>query len=112
MEFRRVLFRSWDFIISSLVAHHMSNAERLAFLDFMERHASRGWFVNDLYRHAFASHGFPLLARLLRVHPIVREDGQLSIARAFRPAEWSRSEGRRVGQECGVMCRDRGSPNH
>src|SRR3546814_12757143 len=83
MEFRRVLFRSWDFIISSLVAHHMSNAERLAFLDFMERHASRGWFVNDLYRHAFAYHGFPLLARLLRLHPIVREDGQLSIARAL-----------------------------
>src|SRR3546814_7740444 len=55
----------------------------------MERHASRGWFVNDLYRHAFAYHGFPLLARLLRVHTIVREDGQLSIARAFRPAEWS-----------------------
>lgn len=78
----------WDFVISSLVVHHMSDAERLAFLKFMERHAARGWFVSDLHRHRFAYHGFPLLARLLGVHPIVRQDGQLSIARAFRPGEW------------------------
>ena len=32
--------------------------------------------------------GFPLLARLLLVHRIVREDGRLSIARSFRKAEW------------------------
>lgn len=78
----------WDFIISSLVTHHMSDAERLDFLHFMERHAARGWFVNDLHRHALAYYGFPFLARLLGVHRIVREDGQLSIARSFRPAEW------------------------
>lgn len=78
----------WDFIVSSLVAHHMSDAERLDFLRFMERHATRGWFVNDLHRQAFAYYGFPLLARLLGVHRIVRQDGQLSIARSFRPAEW------------------------
>ncbi|MCF8707253.1 methyltransferase domain-containing protein [Rhizorhapis sp. SPR117] len=78
----------WDFIVSSLVTHHMSDAERHAFLLFMERHATRGWFINDLHRHGLAYRSFPLLARLLRVHPIVREDGQLSIARSFRPAEW------------------------
>lgn len=78
----------WDFIISSLVAHHMTDEERLAFMVFMERHAHRGWFVNDLRRHALPYWGFPLLARLLAVHRIVREDGQLSIARSFRPAEW------------------------
>ncbi|HKX23246.1 MAG TPA: methyltransferase domain-containing protein [Rhizorhapis sp.] len=78
----------WDFIISSLVTHHMTHDERLDFLLFMERHAACGWFVNDLRRHRFAYHGFPLLARLLAVHRIVREDGQLSIARSFVPAEW------------------------
>jgi 2-polyprenyl-3-methyl-5-hydroxy-6-metoxy-1,4-benzoquinol methylase len=78
----------WDFIVSSLVTHHMTDAERLAFLRFMERHARRGWFVNDLHRHALAYYGFPLLARLLGVHRIVRQDGQLSIARSFRPQEW------------------------
>ncbi|WP_206517627.1 methyltransferase domain-containing protein [Sphingobium algorifonticola] len=78
----------WDFIISSLVTHHMDDPQRSAFLRFMEATARRGWFVNDLHRHALAYHGYPWAARLLGVHRIVREDGQLSIARSFRPAEW------------------------
>lgn len=79
----------FDFIISSLVAHHMDDAELTAFVTHMEARASRGWFVNDLHRHAFAHAGYPLLARLAAVHRIVREDGTLSIARSFRPGEWS-----------------------
>jgi hypothetical protein len=54
----------------------------------MESKAKRGWIINDLHRHAFAYAGYPLLAALLRVHPIVHADGQLSIARSFRPREW------------------------
>ncbi len=79
----------WDVILSSLVAHHMSHAQLVAFLRFMEVEAARGWFINDLYRHRFAYAGYPLLARLIGAHRIVREDGTLSIARAYRPHEWS-----------------------
>jgi SAM-dependent methyltransferase len=79
----------WDFVISSLVAHHMTHEQLIRFLAFMEGRARRGWLVNDLHRHAFAYLGFPLLARLMRWHHIVRHDGQLSIARSYRPAEWS-----------------------
>ncbi|PXA84858.1 methyltransferase type 12 [Nostoc sp. 3335mG] len=78
----------WDVVVSSLVAHHMSRAQLVAFLRFMEREARLGWFVNDLHRHGFAYRGFPLLARATGWHRIVREDGTLSIARAYRPAEW------------------------
>ncbi len=78
----------FDLVVSSLVAHHMTDGELRAFLRWMEVHARRGWLVNDLHRHGFSYRGFPLLARLLGVHRIVREDGQLSIARAFRPHEW------------------------
>ena len=77
-----------DFIISSLVAHHMTDAELDAFLRFMEARATVGWLINDLHRLAFPYAGFPLLARLLGAHRIVREDGKVSIGRAFRPAEW------------------------
>lgn len=80
--------QGWDVILSSLVAHHMEDGELVAFLRFMEREATAGWFVNDLLRHRFAHAGYPLLARLARWHPIVRHDGTLSIARSFRPAEW------------------------
>lgn len=78
----------WDCIVSSLVAHHMTRDQLIAFLRFMEKEAKMGWFVNDLHRHGFAWTGFPLLATLARWHPIVRHDGQLSVARSYRPDEW------------------------
>jgi len=77
-----------DFVISSAVTHHMSDEQIHEFLRFMEKRSARGWFVNDIHRHAFAYHGYPLLARLMRWHRIVREDGRLSIGRGFRPADW------------------------
>lgn len=77
----------WDAIISSLVAHHMTREQLLAFLRFMEANAP-SWFVNDLHRHRFAHAGFPLLAWAAGWHSIVRHDGRLSIARSFRPDEW------------------------
>ena len=80
--------RGFDLIVSSLVAHHMSHDQLLIFLRTMESRATRGWHINDLNRHRFAYFGFPLLARLMGWHRIVRQDGQLSIARAFRPWEW------------------------
>ena len=78
----------WDVIVSSLVAHHMTHDQLVAFLRFVDTNARRGWFVNDLHRHGFAWLGYPLLARLAGWHPIVRHDGQLSIARSYRPQEW------------------------
>jgi SAM-dependent methyltransferase len=79
---------AWDVVLSSLVAHHMTHDQLVAFLRFMEQESARGWFVNDLHRHGFAYFGFPLLATLMRWHRIVRHDGQLSIARSYRPNEW------------------------
>lgn len=80
--------QGWDVVLSSLVAHHMNHDQMLAFLRFMQAEARRGWFINDLHRHSLAWLGYPVLARLMRWHPIVRQDGQLSIARSYRPAEW------------------------
>lgn len=79
-----------DFIISSLVAHHMTDAELAGFIGWMEATAQRGWFINDLHRHRLAWAGFRLLSGLLRWHPIVRHDGALSVRRAFVRADWPR----------------------
>lgn len=78
----------WDFVISSLVAHHMSHEELILFLRFMESEARVGWFINDLHRHAFSHAGYPVLAFLMGWHKIVRLDGRTSIARSYRPSEW------------------------
>jgi 2-polyprenyl-3-methyl-5-hydroxy-6-metoxy-1,4-benzoquinol methylase len=78
----------WDVATSSMVAHHMTHEQLVAFLRFMEAEAQRGWLVNDLMRHTFPHFGFPLLARIMRWHRIIREDGTLSVARSYRPDEW------------------------
>ena len=82
------LSETFDFVISSQVAHHMTGAQLQDFLRYMEGGAANGWLICDLHRHAFAHAGYPLLAALMGVHRIVREDRRLSIARSFRLAEW------------------------
>ena len=89
---------TFDFIVSSQVTHHMTDRQLYDFLHFMEERALRGWLISDLHRLAFAYYGFPLLARLLGVHRIVREDGQLSIARSFRKEDW-----RAILHDAGLM---------
>ena len=79
-----------DFIISSLVAHHMTDPMLVDFLRWMQTTATRGWLVNDLHRHSLAYWGFGLLAQVMRWHPYIRHDGMLSVARSFRRADWDR----------------------
>jgi 2-polyprenyl-3-methyl-5-hydroxy-6-metoxy-1,4-benzoquinol methylase len=87
-DYRDCAGEGWDVVLSSLVAHHMTRDELIEFMRFMEREARIGWLVNDLHRHRLSHWGFPILARAMRWHRIVREDGTLSIARSYRPDEW------------------------
>jgi 2-polyprenyl-3-methyl-5-hydroxy-6-metoxy-1,4-benzoquinol methylase len=89
-DYARLANEPWDVVISSLVAHHMDEDELLTFLRFMDRHARRGWFINDLHRLPVPYFGYPVLARVVGLHPIVADDGRLSIARSFRPDDWRR----------------------
>lgn len=77
-----------DLVISSLFAHHLEDAELVRFLDWMERHATQGWFVNDLERHALSQAGFRIWSRAAGWHRFVRHDGPVSIGRAFTRADW------------------------
>lgn len=87
-DYRDLGGQGWDIILSSLVTHHMSQDERRDFLRFMETEAACGWLVNDLHRRRIPFTGYPFLALLARVDPIVRRDGQLSVGRSFRRREW------------------------
>ena len=77
-----------DFILSSQFTHHLTDGQIVRLLAWFEETARHGWFISDLHRHGFAYYSFPLLARLMFWHPIVRHDGQVSIARSFTRAEW------------------------
>lgn len=78
-----------DFIVSSLLTHHLSDAMIVAFLSWMEETARRGWFVYDLQRHALPYHFIGLAGRLMRLNPIVVHDGRISVKRSLTRAEWS-----------------------
>ncbi len=79
-----------DVVVSSLVAHHLTDPEIAALLQWMERHAEVGWFVSDLHRHPVPYHVFRLGSWLARLHPFVQHDGPVSIARSFVRADWER----------------------
>lgn len=79
---------TFDFIISSLVAHHLSDHMIIEFLSLMEKSARRGWLIYDLQRHRFLYHFIGVTSRLMRLHPMVVHDGQVSVTRSLTRSEW------------------------
>ena len=79
-----------DLVVSTLLTHHLSDEQIIAFLYWMEQHARLGWFINDLSRAAIPYHVFRIFARVMRFHPFVQYDGPLSVARAFVLSDWQR----------------------
>jgi SAM-dependent methyltransferase len=77
-----------DFIICSLFTHHLEEEEIVRLVKWMEETAKRGWFISDLERTRFAYYGFKALARVMRWHPYVQNDGPISVLRSFTPADW------------------------
>jgi SAM-dependent methyltransferase len=79
-----------DVVLSALFAHHLDDARLVRFLRWMEARARRGWLINDLHRHPLPYVVARGGARLLRMHPFVRHDAPLSVARAFDRRDWVR----------------------
>jgi 2-polyprenyl-3-methyl-5-hydroxy-6-metoxy-1,4-benzoquinol methylase len=77
-----------DFIVCSNVTHHMRNEEIVSFIRWLEMHARRGWFVSDLHRHFIPYIFAKLLLGLAPVNSMVRNDGAVSVARAFTAQDW------------------------
>jgi SAM-dependent methyltransferase len=77
-------------VISSLFTHHLSDAEVVRFLRWMEHNAELGWFVNDLSRGAVSYFLLRAFVRLANVHHFVQHDGPVSIARSFSSDDWQR----------------------
>ncbi len=79
-----------DFIICSHMTHHMTDAETVALIEWMERHARRSWFICDLKRGLMPYWAAQAVLALAPVNSMVRNDGALSVARAFTREEWQR----------------------
>jgi SAM-dependent methyltransferase len=79
-----------DVVLSSLLTHHLADAEIVRFLAWMEQTARRGWFVNDLHRMMFPYRAFGWIVKVLPFHRFVKHDGLVSIRRSFLSEDWQR----------------------
>ena len=79
---------SVDFFVSSLVAHHLSDSKITELLRLLDRTARRGWLIYDLRRHWFLYHFIGVSGWLMRLHPMVVQDGEISVTRSLTRAEW------------------------
>jgi len=79
--------QSFDYVISSLFFHHLSEAQGVTLLREMGRIARRGLVVNDLLRSRRARFLTAIVTRLLSANRLTRHDGPISVLRGFRPDE-------------------------
>jgi SAM-dependent methyltransferase len=77
-----------DFVVTSLVTHHLTDEMIVRFLRWMETEAARGWVIYDLQRSIVPFYFIALAGLLLRLHPVVTYDGRISVARSLTRREW------------------------
>jgi hypothetical protein len=76
-----------DFVISSLFLHHFAPAAAIELLRSGYATARRSLIMSDLVRGVLPGLAFRLAQPALARHPFTKHDGQLSIRRAYTPAE-------------------------
>lgn len=79
--------KTFDYAISSLFTHHLSDENIIRTLTEMKRVARRKIFVIDLHRHKSAYALYKIFCLAFGISSLVREDGSLSILRSFKPDE-------------------------
>lgn len=79
-----------DLIFSSLFCHHFTEEELVFMLKWMKDHSVKGFFINDLHRHALAYHSIRLLTQWFSHSYLVKNDAPLSVQRGFRRKDWKK----------------------
>ena len=102
MEFEKL--GSFDYVVSSMFFHHLTDAQIVSILRAVHRNVRRGFIINDLERGFLPYWGAALLSCASR-REIVRKDATLSVKRGFkrkdfhRYAEEAGLQGLRVGSQ-------------
>jgi SAM-dependent methyltransferase len=78
---------SFDYVISSLFTHHLSDENIIESLREMNRVAARRLYIIDLHRHPLAYAAYKIFCVAFRISRLVREDGSLSILKSFKADE-------------------------
>jgi 2-polyprenyl-3-methyl-5-hydroxy-6-metoxy-1,4-benzoquinol methylase len=86
--FAAQLARPADVVVSSLLAHHLSDEDVVRLLQWSAAQAQVAWMVCDLVRSERAAAWFARAAKWMRMDAMVQHDGAVSFRRAFTVAEW------------------------
>lgn len=78
---------AFDLVILATFLHHLPPEQVIAVLQTARRLCHGQVVAADLVRAPLGSLAFPLLARLLRLHPVSRHDGAVSLRRSYTPPE-------------------------
>jgi SAM-dependent methyltransferase len=79
--------RSVDYVLCSQLLHHFAGDAAETLVRELDRVARRGVVIADLRRSVLAAAGFFLASFALRVQPVTRRDGVISVFRGFSAAE-------------------------
>ena len=77
---------AFDYVICTLLMHHLSDDDAIGLVSEMNRVASRNFYVVDLHRHPVGYYLYRLLSPVF-LQKFTQEDGALSILRSFTPSE-------------------------
>ena len=80
-------FEEFDIVICSLFLHHFEEEELLSFFQNCKKSNIKFLLINDLQRHWMPYYLFKLVCGIFRASRMTREDGLLSIRRAFTKEE-------------------------
>ena len=75
--------QSYDIVLGTLFLHHFKNEELISFLKSTIKKVTIGVVINDLHRHKLAYYLFKLIGFFIK-NKMIREDGLISILRAFK----------------------------
>lgn len=77
-----------DIITCTLFTHHFTDSELQMLLKSLLDQAKLGIVINDLHRHSVAYYSITLLTKFFSKSDMVKNDGPLSVLRAFSRADW------------------------
>ena len=88
-DYKRVIFQQKpDIIFSSLFCHHFTDEELIEMMHWMNENSKVGFFINDLHRHPVAYYFIQMATALFSGSYLVKNDGPISVLRAFKKKEW------------------------
>jgi 2-polyprenyl-3-methyl-5-hydroxy-6-metoxy-1,4-benzoquinol methylase len=88
------LEENYDIILLNLFLHHFSEDQIIAIIKSLIDTSNIAILINDLHRHPAAYYSFLAMTRILNFSPISRNDGALSVLKAFTYDELDRMAGK------------------